>query len=367
MIKIPHSILLKIATKVYSFADTSKTAKVPYNLIKISCSSGKISATCSNYNIIAIFSASVDCDEDFSFVTNAFRFFDVIKNWHVSEEINFQIFESKVVLKNKSKKVTIACVEDEGYWDSRKASTEYSFFVDSKDLKKIAESVAFCSSKTAYDITHRCLLLQSMENNEILFAAQEGFRLASVIVKNESLSGSFRSLVDAETFRSAIRMLNVDEVAYVHVQDSRVDIFDSNTWIGIATVPAKYPDILRVRGMQYPYRYIVESKDIEQISKSVLSVIRNTDRPRNARLTVSNNALVFFAATEDGDIEDSIPLNIVESGPFDDSKGCDIIYFAEPTSMFEKLELQTSPDRKHGYIFTTDEMPGWLYHLLATK
>lgn len=367
MIKINHSDLLSIVTKAYLFADTAKTAKIPYNLIRIVKQKNKISATCSNASVICTFTCDCEDDGDFDFATNAVRFFDVIKNWQASEEINFQIQEGKVILKAKAKKVTISCVADEGYWAGRGPSAEYSFVFAAAEIKKIISSVSFCSSKTAFDVVHRCLLIEAKEDNQIIFAAHEGFRMASIATKNDTLSGSFRVLVEADTINMALRSFGAEEEIYFVVGPSRVDIFNSKAWVGVAVVPAKYPDISRVRSMAYPYSYKVKSSDIAAISKSIASVIRNTDRPRNARFSIGDDGIRMFAATDDGDVEDILPSVLVSGDKFEDIKGCDIIYFAEACQFFSEMTLHTGPDKKHGYIFTTEELDGWSYHLLATR
>jgi DNA polymerase III sliding clamp (beta) subunit (PCNA family) len=367
MIKVKHSDLLGIVTKAYLFADNAKTAQIPYNLIRILKEKNRISATCSNASVICTFSCDCEEGEGFDFAVNAARFFDVIKNWQASEEINFQIHEGKVTLKAKSKKVNISCVPDEGYWAGRGPSGSHSFVFDAAEAKKIIGAVSFSSSKTAFDVVHRCLLIESIGDNQVVFAAHEGFRMASLVTKNDTLSGSFRVLVEADTINAALRSFGGEEQIYFTVGQSRVDIFNSNSWVGVGIIPAKYPDISRVRSMSYPYSYKVKSSDITSISKSISSVIRNTDRPRNARFSVAQDGIRIFAATDEGDVEDILPSEVVLGEPFDDTKGCDIVYFAEPCQFFSSFILHTGPDKKHGYIFTTEELEGWSYHLLATR
>ena len=367
MIKIKHSDLISIVTKAYLFADTAKTARVPYNLIRIVKEKNKISATCSNASVICTFTCGCEDDGDFDFATNAVRFFDVIKNWQASEEINFQIQEGKVTLKAKAKKVTISCAIDEGYWAGRGPSADYSFIFKAAEIKKIISAVSFSSSKTAFDVAHRCLLIESAGNGQVVFAAHEGFRMASAVVKNDTLSGTFRVLVEAEMINSALRSFGTDEEIYFVIGPSRVDIFNSNSWVGVGIVPAKYPDISIVRNMSYPYSYKVKSSDIVAISKSISSVIRNTDRPRSARFSVGEEGIRIFAAADDGDVEDILPSVTASGKSFDEVKGCDIVYFAEPCQFFSEVVLHTGPEKKQGYIFTTEELEGWTYHLLATR
>jgi DNA polymerase III sliding clamp (beta) subunit (PCNA family) len=316
--------------------------------------------------VICTFSGSSGLLEDFSFVTVAHRFLDIIKNWQ-AEEIEFSMSDLKVVLKSKNKRVTISCLEDEGYWNSRPLLQSHSFSFDCGEFKKIIQAVAFCSSKGAYDVTHRCLLIESTGQPELLFASHEGFRLASAIIANSTVSGSFRNLVDADMAMSVIKMFDCAEQVYVTVNESRVDFFDSKTWIGLSTIPAKYPDVMRVRAMTYPCAYTVDSNDLKLISKSILSVIRHTDKPRSARLSISNDAIVISALSDDTDIEDSMPVCKIAGDEFEEIKGCDIVYLSEPAEFFSNLVLHTGPDKKHGYIFTSSELPGWVYHLLATK
>lgn len=367
MTNIKQKVLLDIVSKAYLFSDITKTAEIPYNLLKIENKDSRISATCSNTGIVVNFSADSGIEEYFSFVVNAYKFFDIVKNWNVSEEINFQISDTKIVLKAKNKRVTVACVQDEGYWASRGAYSDRGFVCSYQDIKTVAETVSFCSSKTAFDITHRCTLIESLPESKILFASHEGFRLASLVVENSTVVGSFRVLVEADSLRSAIRVLDASEDIHIGISDNRVDIFNSKAWLGIATVPAKYPDVFKVRNMRYPYTYLLDSRELLAISKSVLSVLRNSDKPRNARVSIGESSIQFYAATEDGDIEDSLPFTPVNGGLVDHVKGCDIVYFSEPAELFKKIIFETGPDKKHGYVFTSEEIPGWTYHLLATR
>jgi DNA polymerase III sliding clamp (beta) subunit (PCNA family) len=367
MIKLKQSDLLDIVSRAYLFADTTKIAEIPHNLVKVENSNGKLVATCSNVGVIASFSAHSDCDTEFSFAVNAYKLFDIVKNWSVSEEINFQISEGRITLKAKNKKINISCVPDEGYWTSRAPNESSGFACGYDEIKKAIERSSFCASKTAYDVTQRCLLIESMEDSSILLASNEGYRLASIIHKNDTLFGSFRILVDAETIRSSMRHFAGDEIVNFSVSNSRLDIFNSRHWIGIATVPAKYPDVFRVRNMRYPYTYSANAEDIMAVCKSVLSVIRNSDRPRHARVLVSESSLTFYASTDEGDIEESVPLGPISGKSIEDLKGCDVIYFSEPASFFKNLIFETGPEKKHGYIFTSEEEPAWVYHLVATK
>lgn len=367
MIKIKQSILLNIVSKAYTFADITKVAKIPYSLIKIENLDGRLTASCLNVGVTASFSAKSEIEEEFCFAVNAYKFFEIIKNWSVSEEINFQISEGRVTLKAKNKKVSVPQVEDEGYWAGRGAASDRGFVSSYEDIKKAVDYSSFCASKTALDVTQRCLLIQSVAEGAILLASNEGFRLATLIYRNDTLFGDFRIIVEAEMIRSAIRLFSASEDIHFSVTDNRLDIYNSESWVGIATVQAKYPDVTRVRSTRYPYSYSVKPEDITAAAKAVLSVIRYSDKPRNARISIADSLLTFYASADDGDIEDSIPIVPITGEKIDHLKGCDIVYFSEPASMFKDLVFETGPEKNHGYAFTTKESPEWIYHLVQTR
>lgn len=367
MTKIKQKTILDIVNKAYYFADISKTAQAPFNLVKIENSHSGLTATCSNLGVVANFVGDSVIQDEFAFTVNAQRFYEVIKNWSASEEIDFQITDSKVTLKAKNKRVTIPTVEDEGYWQGRGPSPLNGFVLPYQEFKKYFESSAICSSVSAHDITHRCLLIESSAEGKLLLASHEGFRMSSAMVDAVAVSGSFRVLVDATMAKTMMRVFDSSEDVHVGVSEARVDFFNSKVWVGLSTIPAKYPDISRVRAMRYPCVYEINPEDLITVSKSILSVIRNTDRPRNAKLSISKDAIMFYAATESGDIEDSIPIVSGSGETIEEMKGCDIVYLSDPVSMFKQLSFETGPDKKHGYIFTTKELPGWIYHLLPTR
>lgn len=367
MTKIKQKTLLEIVTKTYLFADITKTAKIPFNLVKIQNSSGEITATCSNLGVIANFSADSGSTDEFAFTVNAQRLFEIVKNWTMSEEIDFQISDGKVVLKAKSKRVTLPIIDEEDYWPGRGPKPESGFVMPFAQFKKCVESSSFCSSPSAHDVAQRCILIESTADGKLVLATQEGVRLVSLVAEDIHVSGSFRVLVDAAMLRTAMRVFDASEDIHVGVTDARVDLLTTRSWVGISTVPAKYPDIMRVRAMRYPNTYDISSDSLKVIAKSILSVIRNTEKPRNAKVTITSDSLCFYAVTESGDIEDSIPIVAGNGETMDEMKGCDIVYFSEAADYFKELTLETSSDKRHGYVFTTKELPGWIYQLVATR
>lgn len=233
-----------------------------------------ISATDLYFGVKSII--QVDSDEDFSFCVTGKQFKEIISSLSAGV-LEMTLDGNTLTVKSGKTKANLACQNSSDYPPFPQVDGQ-EFVLSTEDLEKIDKAVAFSVST---DMARPVLtsLLFSFNQEQLKVVATDGFRLATLDLKNENQSNEKKLLIPAKSLNEVIRVaqkINAKSIKFKVSEELKQVYFmlDNNVEIFVRLIDGEYPPYERIIPSVFTTEVNFDTEEVLETLKSAMIFAR---------------------------------------------------------------------------------------------
>ena len=290
--------LLPPLQSVIGVVEKRQTLPILSNIL-INISDGKFTITGTDLEVEITTSIAIE-DRALSgeFTVPAKKLFDICRNLDPGLLINFEVKESKLLLKSKNSRFSLATLAAENFPNLEPIASSSEFSISQRDLKNLIDSTQF--SMANQDVRYYLNgLLFEIYNDELRTIATDGHRLAYSCVDNLTnlinipKDTTQQIIVPRKAITELNRLLSdSDELIKISLSANHLNITFANLNFTTKLIDGRFPDYQRViPPSELCTKIILVDRLVLKQSLSRIAVL-SSEKYKAARLDFSENKLI---------------------------------------------------------------------------